>query len=161
LFGDKQILFIGGLRNDVYGIWDVTSRGRQTQSNRQMTFNFDPAIQKSPVISAPFRRKLFEPVDSPLAYRAGFACPIARPTPSQERPVEPIIGPNGNEYFRISDVKQQIETEVREIEGEVHSDFMRQLTAYLAEQWGRDLLEAEDGLIDGFSDPTDLPDMYK
>jgi hypothetical protein len=126
-----------------------------------MAFDFDPNIQKIPVVSAPFRRSLYEPVEPaisrPFAARIPFSTPQHQPEPQ----CEPVIGPDGLEYFPLSFASQQIADAVRVIEDEVHDEFLRKLTVFLTEQWDRELVERQTGTSFEPDMPTDLPpDMY-
>ena len=104
---------------------------------------FDPNVQKTPIIPAPFRREMFEPIELPLNKPIVASYLIPKPETEYTEPIEPVIGSDGQEYFRISDVKRELEHEVKKLEEEVHEEFMKKLTDYLAECWERNVSEGE------------------
>lgn len=96
---------------------------------------FDPmqGCVKSPVIPAPFRRTLFEPIELPWKSRT-------QPAPEIEEQIEDdrerglIVDSYGNEYIRISDVKHLIEPDLREAERRIHEEAIDKFKSFL-EEW--------------------------
>jgi hypothetical protein len=100
-----------------------------------MASRFDANVQKSAVIPAPFRRRLFEPAEPPLDRPMPSRFLIRPAGNAPPPPREPFIGPEGQEYFRLSHVKILIELELQKTEAEVHEEYVKRLAAFLAEAW--------------------------
>jgi hypothetical protein len=120
-----------------------------------MSGGFDPNVQKSAVFSAPFRRQFFEPTESPFS--RPFTPKFLIPPPISTSPPEPTVGPNGEKYFRLSDVKRQLEADLQATEEEVHQQFVDQLAFYLTENWKR---KETSQLESDPADDDDLPSFY-
>jgi hypothetical protein len=82
---------------------------------------------------------------------------IPPPPNAGPEPSKPIIGPGGEEYFRLSDIRAQIEVELRKEEEKVHETFMKRLTAYLAESWDHKLAEDQRGACPETDMPREMP----
>lgn len=110
---------------------------------------FDPAQScvKSPVIPAPFRRTLFEPVDTPFRSRMRRAsCDMKAPPPCEdeiEKP-KPIEDAEGRVYIRVSDVQHLITVSLRKAEKAIHKEALQNFREFLEEwQKRRAVQEAE------------------
>jgi hypothetical protein len=112
-----------------------------------MTGRFDADVHKSSVIPAPFRRRFFEPTEPPLDRPIGPRFLIRPPQNVRPPPPEPLIGPDGQEYFRISDAKTLIELELHRTEAEVHDEYVKRLAAFLAEVWHDRAAETPDAQL--------------
>jgi hypothetical protein len=117
-----------------------------------MTGQFDPNISKTPVFSAPFRRKFFEPADPPFNRSFAPRLLIAPPAEVPSGPPDPVVAPEGQEYYRLSDVKAMIDADLRAQDEQIHDGFVKQLTDFLAERW-----ESSAPPCDA---DTDLPSYY-
>ena len=97
-----------------------------------MMCEFEKDIHKCPTFPAPLRERLFQPREPPLTRPIVPRFLIPRRATDRAAPPKPVIGPDGKEYFRLSDVKIQVEREMREAEQGIRDEFVRKLTAYLS-----------------------------
>lgn len=103
--------------------------------HRRMAASFDPRVQKSAATPSPFRRIPFEPME-PYHTRPVVAKFLVPRMPNEAPPpVEPAIGPNGEELYTLRDVQIHIAREVRKAEQQVHRDAVLELTEHLAQFW--------------------------
>lgn len=84
-------------------------------------------IEKTPSIAAPFRRQLFEPYDQ-IIYN-----PIGHITLHPQRKTNiphgptPITDERGDQYYRLSDIKEMIRKEIIKKEEEIRQEFVKNL----------------------------------
>lgn len=94
---------------------------------------FEQDIPKCPTFPAPLRRRLLEPREPHLSRPIVTSALFGKRKSDYPIPPVPVVGPDGKEYFRLSDVKAQIEHEIRQAEQEVREGFIQKVTTYLTE----------------------------
>ncbi|OHS96552.1 hypothetical protein TRFO_37294 [Tritrichomonas foetus] len=123
--------------------------------------DYNPNLQKSPIIPSPFRRQLFEPCEQGLCHPIVNRSLIPPPKNDFSSDPVPIIAANGEELFRLSDVKKIIEAELLQAEEEVRESFMKDLTAELAIALNQQIPDGPKGIPNSNSVPDDIsPYIY-
>ena len=110
---------------------------------------FEKDIHKCPTFPAPLRERLFQPREPPLTRPIVPRFLIPRRSTDHAAPPKPVIGPDGKEYFRLSDVKMQLEREMRQAEQGIRDEFVRKLTAYLSERLQPGATDEDDRIVFG------------
>ena len=104
---------------------------RPSQNQISMLDDVRPTLSKSPIISAPFRRQLFEPCESsvcrPIISRSFYA-PDEGDSEARERPKNA----QGEELFSIREVRFLIEEQLNLAEEQIREKYTKELTAELA-----------------------------
>lgn len=94
-----------------------------------MSNEFAMTIKKKQAIAAPFRRQFYEPYDhivyNPISNQVLQA--PANNTPENPVPIYIENGQNVEAFYKLSDIKIQIETELKKKEEEIREKFLEDL----------------------------------
>lgn len=82
------------------------------------------SLHKTPSIAAPFRRQLFEPYDQ-IIYNPVTHANLRPQNISSHQEPTPIIDEQGNELYRLSDVRKMIEEDIMKKEEEIQKEFSK------------------------------------